>query len=70
MKLGAACGWCSCLIYVFIYLFNVYLSILRQRANTSREGAERGRERIPSRLCTVNTEPDVGLEPTSREIVT
>ena len=33
-------------------------------------GRERGRERIPSRLCAVNTEPDVGLEPTNHEIVT
>ena len=38
----------------------------------SRGGArrERGRERIPSRLCTVITEPDVGLELTNREIMT
>ena len=31
---------------------------------------ERGRERIPSRLCTVSTEPTVGLEPTNHEIMT
>ena len=34
------------------------------------ECRERGRERIPSRLHTVNTEPDRGLDPMSREIVT
>ena len=28
------------------------------------------RERIPSRLCTVSTEPDVGLQPMSHEIMT
>ena len=28
------------------------------------------RERIPSRLCTVSTEPDAGLEPMNHEIVT
>ena len=33
-------------------------------------GRERGRERIPSRLHTVSTEPDAGLEPTNREIMT
>ena len=41
-------------------------------------GAERGeekeregeRERIPSRLCTVSREPDVGLTPTNWEILT
>ena len=31
---------------------------------------ERGRERIPSRLQAVSTEPDVGLEPTNCEIMT
>ena len=36
----------------------------------SRGGAERGRERIPSRLCRVSTEPDEGLNPTNREIMT
>ena len=36
----------------------------------SRGGAERGRERIPSRPCTVSTEPDAGLELTNCEIVT
>ena len=30
----------------------------------SGRGAERERERIPSKLHTVSTEPDVGLEPT------
>ena len=33
------------------------------------EQRERERERIPSRLCTVSLEPDVGLEPTNREIM-
>ena len=31
---------------------------------------ERERERIPSRLCTVGEEPDVGLKLTEREITT
>ena len=26
-------------------------------------GKERGRERIPSRVCAVSIEPDVGLDP-------
>ena len=42
----------------------------RVRARASRGGAERGRERIPSRLSTASAEPDTGLEPTNREIVT
>ena len=31
---------------------------------------ERERERIPSRLCTVSTEPDAGLDPMGHEIMT
>ena len=33
-------------------------------------GAERRRERIPGRLCTVSTEPNMGLELRDHEIVT
>ena len=29
-----------------------------------------GRERTPNRLCTISTEPDVGLEPRNCEIMT
>ena len=32
-------------------------------------GRERGRERIPSKLCVVSAESDAGLEPTIGEIV-
>ena len=35
-----------------------------------RRGRERGRQRIPSRLCAVSAEPNVGLEFTSHEIMT
>ena len=31
---------------------------------------EREREKIPNRLLTVSAEPDAGLEPTNREIMT
>ena len=30
----------------------------------SRGGGEEERERIPSRLCTVSVEPEVGVDPT------
>ena len=33
-------------------------------------GAERDRERIPSGLCTIGAEPDVGLQLMNREIMT
>ena len=44
------------------------------RMHVSRGGAERGRERereaerIPSKLCTVSMEPDMGLDLTNSEI--
>ena len=44
---------------------------MRERRE-SKVGAEREKEResIPSRLHTAGTEPDVGLEPTNRNITT
>ena len=42
----------------------------RETERVSGGGAERGRERIPSRLCTVSTELDVGLELITLEIMT
>ena len=41
-----------------------------QAACASRGGAEKDRDRIPSRIHTVNAEPDVGLELTNGEIMT
>ena len=41
----------------------------RERVHTGREEAERGRERIPSRLYVVSTEPDAGLKLPNREIM-
>ena len=40
------------------------------RQTVSGRGAERGRERIPSRLHTVRAEPRAGLGPTNHEITT
>ena len=44
----------------------------RDRDRKNMGGAEREweRERIPSRLCAVSMEPDVGLEPTNCDIMT
>ena len=53
--------------------FNVCLSILRksERAGTwVGRDRETGRQRIPSRLHTVSTEPNVGLDLTNCEIMT
>ena len=53
-------------------LRQVYLFILKEteRESASGERAERGRERIPSRLRAGSTEPDAGLNPTNHEITT
>ena len=63
-------------IYIYIltshqfYLFLMFiLFILRERESTQVwGGAERGRERIPGRLCPVSTESDLGLDLTNHEI--
>ena len=34
------------------------------------EGQRARSERIPSRLCSVSTEPNVGLDPTNRDTMT
>ena len=52
------------MLSTFILFFKVYLF------SESGEGAERGRERIPSGLCTVSTEPNARLKPMNREIMT
>ena len=45
---------------------------MRERESTHKwEGAtERGRQRIPGRLCVISTEPDAGLELKNCEIMT
>ena len=60
-------------IKCYTYFFSkVYLFVLRETETVGvGEGQrERGRERIPSRLHTTSTEPDVGFELTNREIMT
>ena len=56
---------------VGVVLFFICLkSIYFERQRVSKERAARERERIPSRLCTINDEPNVGLKLTSNEIMT
>ena len=54
---------------MFIYLFSGR-DRERERESKSWRDRESGRERIPSRLYTDSMEPDVGLEPMNREIMT
>ena len=53
----------------FLSVFNAYLFSF-EKERERRRGRERGRQRIPGRFCTVSPEPDTGLEPTNREIMT
>ena len=60
---------------VTFYFFNLsdfFKFLLKERKNVSEQGRgrERGREEIPSRICTVSKEPDAGLDLTKREIMT
>ena len=56
-------------VVVFLFFFNAYL-FLRERDCEQGRGRKRGRQRIQSRLCTDSREPDLGLEPTTCEIMT
>ena len=49
------------------FLTFVYFERERKRDNTSRGGAERVREKIPSRLLTVSAQPDMRLDLTNRD---
>ena len=62
---------------MFIYFFNLFFFylylFLRERQSVSRGAAEREGDtecEAGSRLRAVSTEPDAGLEPTDREIMT
>ena len=60
-------------ILFFKYFLNIFLCLFLRERETECEqarGRERGRHRIWSRLCAISTQPDAGLEPTSREIMT
>ena len=61
------------------FSFFFFLSLLNyfEREHKSKQvsmcrerGRQRGRERIPSRLCAVSMEPNSGLDPMNLEIVT
>ena len=62
-------------IFFFLFFLKMFLFIFERenRQSTSRGGAEREGDtdsEAGSKLRAVSTEPDVGLEPTNRQIVT
>ena len=66
-------SWLYYLIYIFELNISIFLSLFiyfeRETECTSERGAEREGERILSRLCSVSSEPDVGLRFTNHEIM-
>ena len=54
------------------FFFNLFIlrERERERESTSRGGAERRTDRIPSRLHTISAEPNMGLELMNCEIMT
>ena len=58
-----------CFVVVVVVFKFTYLFILRERererAHKREEGQREGKTKIPSRLCTIGTEPDLGLELTN-----
>ena len=62
-----------CIFYLYSYHHHKLCFkkiLIFERPGGEGEVRGRGRERISSRLCTVGPEPDAGLEPTNREIMT
>ena len=55
-------------------IFFFLMFTLRERGSIhvheAQRGRERRRERIPSRLWSINGEPDTGLDPMTVEIIT
>ena len=55
---------------VYIFLKKHVFVFDSERKSTIWEGAERGRQKISSRLCAVSAEPDGGLGFTNCKIMT
>ena len=53
-----------------VFFFSLFISRERRRKEEWGRGRKRGRDRIPSRLCTISSEPHAGLYPTNCEIMT
>ena len=55
---------------MFTFLPLMFIYLFRENVGAQAGEGQGERERIPSRLRAISTEPDVGLNLTSREIVT
>ena len=67
-------SWWRCGTVVISFFFLIFKNVYfeRERACVSKQGRgkERGRERIPNRLCAARAEPNVELELMKHEIMT
>ena len=54
------------MIHALFFVLSLFIYFERVHGR----GRERGREGIPSKLCTISAEPKVGLELMNREIMT
>ena len=59
-----------CIVDFTLCFLSSLINLFGERGGEGQRKGERERERIPSRLCTVSTEPDLGLELMNREIMT
>ena len=61
------------ILFFTLFKFLFFIFYFERESTPVKEGQrerERRRQRIPSRLCTANTEPNMALEPTNGEIMT
>ena len=56
--------------FFFFFFLSLFIYLFRERESACAWEQQREGERIPSRLPTVSTEPDVGLKLTNHEIMT
>ena len=57
-------------IYIYIFFFERERAHVYEWEAGSREREGERERKIPSRLCVVSVEPDVGLDPMNLEIMT
>ena len=60
----------NCVFLVFSLFFKFIYLFWRERECEHKQGRGRERERISSQFYAISTEPDAGLKPMSRKIMT
>ena len=65
-SLVSCCDMSSFALFIYLKHFLMFIYFEREREREQGRGRETRRERIPSRLCAVCTQPDVVLNLTMR----